>query len=251
MEERRVSTGSGSVHTMTGAYALHALDEFEQRHFEKHLATCPECRVEVTGFAMAAAHLCLAVAQRPSPRIRVRVLAQIADVRQLPPVITRAAAPRWPWRVRVSAVVAAGALVGAAAMAVVLTGTEHQLGSTHSSLAQAESVNTPITMLLSQPDVRTVTSRSANGSAATAISSDRLDAGLLTVTGIRRLPADSTYQAWLVGPDGTRSAGLLGAAGKPLPLHGLSGVRQIAVTTEPAGGSTVPTTIPVIVVGLA
>lgn len=242
---------SPDVHTMTGAYALHALDEFERHHFEKHLAECPQCKVEVAEFTMVATQLCLAVAERPSPRIRVRVLTQIADVRQLAPGTTRVAAARWPWLVRVSAVVAAGALVGAAAMAVVLTGTEQQLNATHSSLAQAESTNSPISRLLSQPDVRTVTSRSANGSDATAISSARLGDGLLIVTGMLRQPSGRTYQAWLVGPDGSRSAGLLDAADNPLPLHGLSGVRQIAITTEPAGGSTMPTTVPVVVVSLA
>jgi anti-sigma factor RsiW len=111
LEERRVSAvASGpAVHTMTGAYALHALDEFEQRRFEKHLAACPECQVEVTEFSMAAAHLCLAVAEQSAPGIRARVLAEIADVRQLAP----RAAVRWPWLVRMSMVVAAAGATAA------------------------------------------------------------------------------------------------------------------------------------------
>ena len=72
-------------HTLTGAYALDALDDNERRIFEEHLETCAECPAEVAEFAATAAYLGTAVAVQPPPQLRDRVLTQIRQVRQLPP----------------------------------------------------------------------------------------------------------------------------------------------------------------------
>ncbi|MGW4275741.1 RskA family anti-sigma factor, partial [Streptomyces seoulensis] len=48
------------LHSMTGAYALHALPDDERAAFERHLAGCASCAQEVAEFAATAARLALA-----------------------------------------------------------------------------------------------------------------------------------------------------------------------------------------------
>jgi hypothetical protein len=65
-------------HSLVGAYALDALDGAERVRFERHLASCRTCPGEVRGLAAAAARLALAAAGTPPPRMRRRVLADVA-----------------------------------------------------------------------------------------------------------------------------------------------------------------------------
>ena len=69
---------------------------------------------------------------------------------------------------------------------------------------------------------------------------------VFTAQGLHALPASSGYELWLIGPDGTRSVGML-----PADRHGMtgpviaSGLRSgdhLALTDEPADGSAHPTT---------
>ena len=67
------------VHTLIGAYALDALEDDEREAFERHLAECEPCREEVVGFRRTAVRLAEAAAVVPPPRMRGRVLREIAD----------------------------------------------------------------------------------------------------------------------------------------------------------------------------
>jgi anti-sigma-K factor RskA len=69
---------------------------------------------------------------------------------------------------------------------------------------------------------------------------------VFTAQGLHALPASRGYELWLIGPDGTRSIGML-----PAGSHGMtgpviaSGLRQgdhLALTAEPADGSARPDT---------
>ncbi|MEV5410480.1 anti-sigma factor [Thermopolyspora sp. NPDC052614] len=75
------------LHTLSGAYALNALPEQQQRLFEEHMARCEACLIEVRGLRETAARLGLAAAEEPPPGLRARVLARIAEVRQEPPIV--------------------------------------------------------------------------------------------------------------------------------------------------------------------
>lgn len=75
------------VHALSGAYAIDALDDLERAQFERHLADCADCRAEVAGLQEAAALLAETAAVAPSDLLRSRVLASIATVRPLPPVV--------------------------------------------------------------------------------------------------------------------------------------------------------------------
>ncbi|OEV08981.1 hypothetical protein AN219_30710, partial [Streptomyces nanshensis] len=81
-------TGDGDLHTLTGAYAVHALPEAEHVAFERHLAECPACAREVDELRATAARLGLAVTAAPPPEMRERVLGRITTVRQEPPKVT-------------------------------------------------------------------------------------------------------------------------------------------------------------------
>ncbi|MFP4149023.1 MAG: RskA family anti-sigma factor, partial [Nitriliruptoraceae bacterium] len=70
------------LHTLTGAYAVDALDDTERAVFEAHLEVCLPCAQEVRELQETAARLGgAAVAAVPSD-LKARVLAEIDATRQ-------------------------------------------------------------------------------------------------------------------------------------------------------------------------
>ncbi|MEU8385567.1 zf-HC2 domain-containing protein, partial [Streptosporangium sp. NPDC048865] len=84
------------LHTLSGAYALHALPERDAALFEAHMSRCEACAVEVRGLSETAARLAVGAAEPPPRAMRARVMARIAEVRQEPPLVERRAAPPAP-----------------------------------------------------------------------------------------------------------------------------------------------------------
>ena len=74
-----------SIHALSGAYAVDALDDDERAGFEAHLPGCRDCQVEVAELRRAAAELAHDVAEEPPAALRASVLGAIAQVRPLPP----------------------------------------------------------------------------------------------------------------------------------------------------------------------
>jgi len=104
------------LHSLTGLYALDALDGEERVRFEHHLAGCEACQEEVTGFRATAARLGDATAEPPPPALRESVLAAAAQTPQV--ASSRAgAAPRHLTKI-VLAVAAALVLVVAGWLAL-------------------------------------------------------------------------------------------------------------------------------------
>ncbi|GAA2209225.1 anti-sigma factor [Nonomuraea monospora] len=62
------------LHTLSGAYAVHALPYAEWVQFEKHLHACVTCADEVRRLRETAARLAETVAERPPARLRARLL---------------------------------------------------------------------------------------------------------------------------------------------------------------------------------
>ena len=119
-------------------------------------------------------------------------------------------------------------------------------GSTRQQLDQAQASSQQIAAVLTAQDAHMTTGTVAGGGTATIVMSHARHALVFTAQGLRALPASRGYELWLIGPEGTRSVGMLPAAG-----HGMtgpviaSGLRQgdhLALTDEPAGGSAHPTT---------
>lgn len=84
------------LHTLTGAYALGALSDTESGEFTRHMARCRACAQEVRELRETAARLALAVAETPPARMRVRVMAALPEVRQLPPLASEGPATPEP-----------------------------------------------------------------------------------------------------------------------------------------------------------
>ena len=104
--------------------------------------------------------------------------------------------------------------------------------------------------MLAAPDARIQTMQTTVGGTVTVVTSrDKHDAVVIT-TGMSSLPPAQVYQLWVIGPAGARSAGLLrrtGQAGPVLATRVTSGDR-IGITVEPSGGTSSPTTTPVVAV---
>src|SRR5919206_2936843 len=97
-----------SIHELTPAYALDALDPDEEREYEEHLARCERCREDLAAFSEAATALAYGVeSPPPPPNLRERILVQARSER--PNVVPLR--PAWrSWPAAVAAVAAAAAI---------------------------------------------------------------------------------------------------------------------------------------------
>ncbi|MEW1952010.1 anti-sigma factor [Terrabacter sp. NPDC080008] len=78
---------SDDIHALSGAYAVDALDDAERARFERHLAHCSACQAEVDSLVAAASELSVLTEVAPPASLRAKVLAEIATVRPLPPLV--------------------------------------------------------------------------------------------------------------------------------------------------------------------
>jgi anti-sigma-K factor RskA len=245
------------AHTLAGAYAMDAISAPDRERFERHLTGCQECAQEIASLREATALLGAAAAEPLPAGLKERVMAAAAVTRQQPPVDEAAAnAPRDPVKARVGswlrsltwrgrlALAAAGAAATAVLAVAVVFGVAN--GSMQQQLDQAQTSSQQIAVVLTAQDAMMTTGPVAGGGSATIVMSSARHALVFTAQGLRTLPASRGYELWLIGPAGTRSAGML-----PAGSHGMtgpviaSGLRQgdhLALTAGPAGGSTQPST---------
>jgi anti-sigma factor RsiW len=240
------------LHVLTGSYALDALNDPEREEFERHLQHCPSCDAEVRGLRETAARIAMASTVAPPARMELRVLAASYRTRQLPPLpgprvsrpyraqVARLFAGR-SGRVprRVASFAAAASVAAAVALGVTQFATQHQLQRVRASGAA-------ITRVVTAPDARLATRGTSAGGSVTVVASAALQEAVVTTTGLVSPPAGRIYQVWVMSPSGARSAGLLARAGTLLASAVLPGDR-IGITVEPAGGTSRPTTTPVVV----
>ena len=260
---------SPDLHHLTGAYAVDALDGDERSAFEQHLSTCDACRSEVAELSHAAHSLGGLTEAAPPDSLRASVLSGIAQVRPLPPLVTDDASEREP-------VLATGGVPGAgeaaaategarviplfrrtstwfaAAAAAVLIAVG---GAAWSPWASDQPTLTALQQVEQASDSASVTSQKGQVTATLAYSRD-LDRSAITVTGMPPAPDGKTYQLWYVGSDEVaRPAGFITPAGDghaEAVLDGhLTGAAAVGVTVEPAGGSSTPTTDPIMVMAVA
>ncbi len=212
------------------AYLLHALPDDEAADFVAHLRGCRQCRKTVAVLRGAVDVLPMTVPPvAPPPELRDRIM---RDVRREAALLGHAplAAARAPrWRGLVTRPIAVAGM--ACALLAVGAGAalrDDDAPRTRTLAAQA----TP-------PDAR----------ASLRVTGDRV---ALHVERMPSAPRGRVYQVWLVK-----------RGGKPEPTHTLfnvrddgraavaidepvGGVEQILVSAEPSGGSTAPTSAPVI-----
>src|SRR5579859_1482708 len=234
------------LHVLSGSYVLDALSAPERDSFERHLQHCPLCQDEVRGLRETAARLGLAKTAEPPPQLRQRVLAAAYRTRQLPPPVTdrpaleRRRAQSRPLIGRLAATLAAAAVVVVATLGINQAVTGHRPAG----------VSATIGRVVAAPDARTETIRTTAGGTVTVVVSADERAAVVSARGMRSLPSTETYQLWVMGPGGARSAGLLSGTGQIAQVlaSGVEPGDRIGITVEPAGGTSSPTTTPVIAV---
>jgi anti-sigma-K factor RskA len=193
------------VHEEAAAFALDALDQQEAEAFERHLADCPDCEGELDELRFAAAALAFAVEPPvPSRSLRLRVLDTGAQVIALP-------RRRRPRLLRATMVAAAACAVVVAAVRPWETGD-------------------------SQVGFRRYAAKGANATLLVSRSGE----AVLAAHRLPPLASGTVYELWVIADGRARPAGLfrgsLATLTRPVP-QGAS----VAVSVEPAGGSSRPT----------
>ncbi|MFG3142416.1 anti-sigma factor domain-containing protein [Streptomyces sp. NPDC048211] len=254
-------------HEASGAYALHALPEDERLAFERHLRGCASCQAEVAGLRATAALLGQATAVTPPPHWREELLRKVALTPQEAPVRTRETAPppRAPAAAQpVPAASTAGSrahapsrqpprVVLAACVAAVLaclgiaTWQYQEAQDARTTAEQVHEQQDDVARVLTAPDVRLEHEEMRDGGTAAVAFSRSENAATLAVSGLPPLAADKTYEAWFIEDGNPVPAGLLGNS--PIPgltlLDGpVDNATAVALSVEPSGGSSQPSTEP-------
>ncbi|WP_103531938.1 anti-sigma factor domain-containing protein [Streptomyces sp. SM11] len=240
---------TAELHTLTGAYALHALPESERQAFERHLADCEACAQEVRELSATAARLGLAVAEPPPRELRERVLREITTVRQETPAPGRRertggggrTGRRWAYAL--AACIAAAAAFGGVAV------WQNQVAQDARQEAdQAQRQNEQLAQVLSAPDARTASGELTGGAHGTVVVSQSRNRAVFLASGMERPPSGKVYQLWFNDEGTMRSAGLMDptASDDTVLLDGpVDRASGMGITVEPAGGSAEPTSSPV------
>ena len=138
-------------------------------------------------------------------------------------------------------------MAAAVALGVVQSSTQRQLD-------QAQAENRSVAAVLSAPDARLAVRRTLAGGVATVVASPARHALVISTSGLPALRGGKVYELWFLSGQTARRAGLLPApaAGRTAPLlaAGLARRDAVALTVEPAGGTSQPTTKPIVVVPL-
>jgi anti-sigma-K factor RskA len=221
-------------HSLVAPYALHALDDQEERGFEEHLALCERCREELAGLREAAAALAFGAAgPAPPPELKERILARARSER--PNVVPLARRRRdWTAPLAAAAAVAACAALGLGIWAATL--------KSDLDAARSKARSNPLAAVLVKPGVK-LAPLSSGGQLVYAPSGS---ATLLVDA--PPAPKGKTYEAWVIESGRATRAGLFSGGKTPSVIRITRPVHRgavVAVTVERAGGVAQPTQKPV------
>lgn len=266
------AVSNAELRELLGAYAINALDDDERALVESHLAESATLREELVPYLDAAAALGSTVEQTPSAATWDRILTQVradgprvaGDPRftaSLAPKATATAAPdrnvadhhavpldvapvialdaaRETRRFRrrtIGRTIAAGAIAAAVAVPVTLS---FAGGSSPSIAALGRRAS-------KEPGARSVPLRNAAGLQVARAVLTSTGRGYLLADSLPALPAGSTYQLWAITGAKPVSAGVLGRDPGDVAFTVDAPASALAVSVEPAEGSTQPTHTPV------
>ena len=262
------------LHTLTGAYALDALNSAsETARFSRHLSRCQSCAAEVRGFREVATAMAFAATTEAPAAMRERVMTAAARTRQLPPEIrtharprrTRGSAPWIPW---LSGAVATAGIAVAVFFGFSQAHTQDQLNAARAQshalaaeqarveaeLTQAREHDQALAQVLGAPHVTLLSHSTSKGGVAVVVLDAATRKLVVATSGLPALPAGQVYQLWLIGPVKIVSAGLLPTAPAgvttPVVATGIVKGDKLGLTVEPAGGSKQPTTTPIVALPL-
>ena len=224
------------------AYAIGALDSDDLVVLESHIKTCETCQAELATYKALSNNLLLALPARPpSAALRQRLAARLPGTRK--PAITW---PKFAWSFNQMAV--------GFAILVVLAINAYFILQMQTLLRQqallATQVQTGQTALaaLAYPETRSLPISGENV-AGTLLLEEEQNVAVLITWNLPALPANQTYQVWLIDPQGKRTSGGIFKPQPELPFTtfsvlspaNLANFTGIGVTEEPAGGSSQPT----------
>ncbi|MFH9015402.1 anti-sigma factor domain-containing protein [Streptomyces sp. NPDC017943] len=245
-------TTDTDLHTLTGAYALHALSDDERALFERHLNACPSCADEITEFTATAAKLAAAVAVRPDPAMKRQVQQRVTTVRQVAPHV-----PRTPsaarLRRRLSPLVLAACLAAAAALGGVAVWEHDRAEDAVAQEEQARRQADELATVLGAADAVSRRVPLQGGASAALVVSRAHDKAVLVAADMAAPPDGKVYQLWYDQGGTMRPAGLMDSdrTRQAVTLSGSANAASaVGITVEPAGGSPRPTSAPVAVVDL-
>lgn len=224
-------------HGLLGGYLLDALTDIERQQFERHLASCSDCRAEVTELRESLAEVSRLSETAPPPALREQVLTRARQIRPLPPtdsVSNRPPRPRWGLRLVAAAVVLVALISGGWA----ITSQMNARQQAEVRAAQTQQEND----LLTAPDAVIHPIQLPDGGHGSVVMSRARGQALLVTSSMTAAPAGKAYQLWLIHD------------GKPVPdawftpdrakvwLQGNArDAGAVAITMEPVGGSPTPT----------
>ncbi|RQX15141.1 anti-sigma factor [Micromonospora ureilytica] len=234
---------SADVHTLAGAYVLDAVDDVERAAFERHLAECEPCRVEVAELRETVARLADETdVEATPPALRERTLAQAARTPQLRVGATGAGGGRRAGRWRQLTVAAAAAvLLAGGASAVTWTVSNDRISDEQASSAQARQ----IAAVLDAPDAQVFERSLQPGGAATVVVSRDRDRGVVLLRDLPAPGAGRIYELWLIRGSEPRKVGQLaeGDRASTMLIGPVADAGSFGVSNEPVGGSVTPTEI--------
>lgn len=204
------------IHDLTALYIVDALDDIERGRYEGHLAGCADCRAELEELDRGFGVYVAASSEQVPESVKAVVMAGIEQ--------------RLPARRRFAGL-AAGLTAAAAALSVVVA---VAIGGEPDLVEQIYAADDVVVIEVDgSPFANTQVVYSREVGRVIFVSDQLPDPG-----------DDRTYQLWLIGDAGPRSAGTF------LPENGaatvvLDGTAEpglvVGLTIEPSGGSTQPT----------
>lgn len=267
-----------AMRELVAVYALDAADPSEVGPIEDHLRSCPRCREELAAHRQAAALLAYSGADAPAG-VWDRIAGEIgaADA-PAPPKLelfvggsaagsgsarsagsargagsAHGADPTsggWAWRRRRvgAAAAAAAAVVALAATGTELARQEHRIDQLTAE-ASRQALLGQATAAALNPSARRVSLTGPEGGAARATAAVLPSGvGYVVTSDMARLSRRKTYQLWSITGGRVVSAGLMGSDPGVTEFHLAPGASSLAVTVEPAGGTSQPTS-PVVASG--
>jgi len=213
-------------------YVLGALPDVDYEVFQRHLDSCAVCREEIAALQLVADALPSVAPQLdPSPAMKAQLMATVREEAQRAASRSRRRSPfgSLAWR-------PAAALSGAVAAAIVAAIVLLPGGGSGGARVIGAEVLAP-----------------------NATATVRLNAGHaeLKIAGMPQTAPDRVYEVWVQRgggtPQPTSALFTVTSAGRAtVGVPGsIAGARQILVTSEPRGGSRVPTRAPVIIANLS
>jgi anti-sigma-K factor RskA len=248
--------------SLSGAYALHALDADEAKAFEAHIAESEASRNEATELADTAVLLGLAVApETPPASLKASIMAQLGSTPQLDrePAAETSADARFSGRAEAKAQARwfqrpVNAIIGVAAAVALIIGGGVAVNAISTNVTQSAAAN-QLAAIQSASDSQSLKGTVAGGGEATLVYAASLKSSALIVNGMNALPADKVYELWYIDDKGARPAGTFTVGPDGTMWQVLEGEMNhgdtVGVTVEPHGGSTTPTTDPVLVLASA